>query len=277
MSADRFYLVPSTARDTTPSVARGILTIALLFSLSGCSWFTDFKEQPKIDPWDSTDSTPPRGNPQGSVSIYGTAAPEFLYARGPQALDAMSALVNPVANDQRSVDRGRISYQINCSVCHGPLGMGNGAAVKYGVYPPAVGPNSPAANLRSDGYIFGVIRNGRGLMPPYNRIEEAERWDIVNYLRALQGKSGIASDSSHGLPGETGDKLPGASVTAPTRSAPYYNQIGSQAGAREGLMGSANAGVLPGGKPAVARPDTARPPAITPAPAHKPPTQEDSK
>ena len=41
---------------------------------------------------------------------------------------------------------------------------------------------------RTDGYIFGMIRNGRGLMPPYNRIEEMDRWDVVNYVRALQGK-----------------------------------------------------------------------------------------
>ena len=44
------------------------------------------------------------------------------------------------------------------------------------------------AKARSDGYIWGMIRNGRGLMPPYNRIEEMDRWDVVNYLRGLQGK-----------------------------------------------------------------------------------------
>src|SRR3954462_10244338 len=54
----------------------------VLVALCGCSWFTDFKEQPKIDPWDTpNDSTPPRGNPQGSVPVYGSAAPEFMYAR----------------------------------------------------------------------------------------------------------------------------------------------------------------------------------------------------
>ena len=43
-----------------------------------------------------------------------------------------------------------------------------------------------------------MIRNGRGLMPTYNRIEEPDRWDIVNYLRAIQGKGTIAADTSHG-------------------------------------------------------------------------------
>jgi hypothetical protein len=113
------------------------------------------------------------------------------------------------------------------------------------VFPPAIGAGSPAANQRSDGYIFGIIRNGRNLMPSYNRIEEANRWDIVNYLRTLQGKSAIAADTSHGLPGETGDKLPGVTQMGPTRPAPYYNVIGAQAGAREGLAPSMKSEATP--------------------------------
>ena len=37
-----------------------------------------------------------------------------------------------------------------------------------------------------------MIRNGRGLMPPYNRIEEMDRWDVVNYVRGLQGRYPVA-------------------------------------------------------------------------------------
>ena len=81
---------------------------------------------------------------------------------------------------------------------------------------------SPAAGY-TDGYIFGIIRNGKGLMPSYNRIEEPDRWDIVNYLRSLQGKIAIAADTSHGRPGETGALVPGASTMGPTRPAPYYH------------------------------------------------------
>ena len=46
------------------------------------------------------------------------------------------------------------------------------------------------------------------MMPSYNRIEESDRWDIVNYLRSLQGKGTIAADTSHGRPGETGALVP---------------------------------------------------------------------
>ncbi len=82
------------------------------------------------------------------------------------------------------------------------------------------GSNAGANAQITDGYIFGMIRNGRGLMPPYNRIEEMDRWDIVNYVRTLQGKGTIAADTTHGRPGETGALVP----VGPTRPAPYYRR-----------------------------------------------------
>src|SRR5215468_12215895 len=91
---------------------RGICLSAVLL-LSGCSWFTDFKQQPKIDPWESpNDSTPFRGNPQNSVSIYGSAAPGFLYDRlpAPGAITAMAAIQNPTPADSASVHRGQILF-----------------------------------------------------------------------------------------------------------------------------------------------------------------------
>ena len=66
---------------------------------------------------------------------------------------------------------------------------------------------------RTDGYIFGMIRNGRGAMPSYNRIEEMDRWDVVNYVRALQGESRRAGRDTVRSPAaraRTGDKVPGS-------------------------------------------------------------------
>src|SRR5581483_4279028 len=171
---------------------------------------------------------PFRGNPQRSVPVTGRAAPGFIYDRGPlpQSVQAMASLQNPVPADSASVNRGRIQYQINCAVCHGSMGKGDGVVMKYGLYPPAIGAGSNAANALSDGYIFGMIRNGRGLMPSYNRIEEPDRWDIVNYLRALQGKGTIAANTTHCRPGETGACVPAASQMGPTRPSPYFHASG---------------------------------------------------
>lgn len=215
MSAERFTTRALHAARFAPVVM-----------LAACSWFTDFKQQPKIDPWETpSDTIPFRGNPQGSVPITGSAAPGFEYDRTPmpQTITLMANIRNPVPADSASVNRGRVQFQINCAVCHGPLGMANGPATKYGMAGIAIGAGSNAALNLTDGYIFGMIRNGRGLMPTYNRIEEMDRWDIVNYLRSIQGKLTIAADTSHGRPGETGTLVPGASTMGPTRPAPYYN------------------------------------------------------
>lgn len=209
--------------------------LAVATALTACSWFTDFKEQPKIDPWESpSDTIPARGNPQNSVSMYGSAAPGYAVSRMPLpgTIDSMSALVNPTPADARSLRNGRMYYQINCAVCHGEAGKGDGPilAAKAMFPPPLVG---PAAAGRSDGYIWGIIRNGRGLMPSYNRIEELDRWDVVNYIRGLQGRYQVAVGPV-GLPGETGDKVPGYSQMGPTRPSPYWHRAGAQAGPTRG-------------------------------------------
>ena len=204
---------------------------ASLILLASCSWFTDFKQQPKIDPWESpADSVPPRGNPQSSVPVFGTAAPGFVYDRSPlpPSIDAMAGIANPTPPDARSLNNGRINFQINCAVCHGSLGHGDGPATRFGMV--MISLTTDITKNRTDGYIFGMIRNGRGLMPPYNRIEEPDRWDVVNYVRSLQGKLGAAPDTAHGRPGETGSLVPGVSVSAPTRPAPYYHHVYPQAG-----------------------------------------------
>src|SRR5690606_25691618 len=103
-------------------------------------------------------------------------------------LNAMAGLQNPVEADARSLENGRRYYQINCSVCHGVAGDVNTplkqvAVVMGSVVPPLASGN---ALTLSDGYIWGIIRNGRGLMANVNRIPEQDRWDVVNYIRGLQ-------------------------------------------------------------------------------------------
>jgi hypothetical protein len=67
-----------------------------------------------------------------------------------------------------------------------------------------------------------MIRNGRGAMPPYNRIEESDRWDVVNYVRGLQGKAGVTVPTGAlAKPGVTGRWVPGYTQMAPTRPAPF--------------------------------------------------------
>jgi mono/diheme cytochrome c family protein len=202
---------------------RTIAVIGALAPVAACEWFTDFKRQPKIDPWERLDSAGVRGNPQTSVPITGSAVPGFVvsYANLPATIDSMSTLRNPTPPNEASLQNGRKYYTINCAVCHGLLGKGDGLAVKYGVFPfPLVGDRGRGL---SDGYIFGMIRNGRGNMPPYNRIEEKDRWDVVNYVRGLQGvlPTGGVPTGPLGVPGFNGAAVPGATELGPTRPVPH--------------------------------------------------------
>lgn len=216
--------------------ARLVRTVAVIvpltLSLAACEWFTDFKQQPTIGTWDPVGcnarglrcdtALASRGNPQGSVPVDGMVrAPfEVSYSPTPSAVDSLAPAQNPTPITAASLENGRKYYQINCAVCHGDRARGDGPATKFGM--PGINLTTDLTKNRTDGYIFGMIRNGRGAMPTYNRIEESDRWDVVNYVRALQGQASIAAGIGPlAAPGVTGDKLPGATRTAPTRPPPF--------------------------------------------------------
>jgi mono/diheme cytochrome c family protein len=217
-----------SAQRAVRSLVLGGLTIG---SMAACDWFTDFKSQPRVEPWeplsqkDADTSHAPRGNPQFSVPISGTAVAGYQvgYAAFPGVIDSIGRVAtNPTPVSEASLANGRKHYAINCAVCHGDTGLGDGPATKNGYGMPGIAINGAGTQGRSDGYIYGMIRNGRGLMPPYNRIEEPDRWDVVNYVRALQGTvQNSAGLGAVGYPGQTGASLPGATTTAPTRPAPF--------------------------------------------------------
>jgi hypothetical protein len=135
--------------------------------------------------------------------------------------------------------------------------------MKYGLYPPAIGTAQSAPAGYPDGEIFGIIRNGKGLMPTYNRIEEPDRWDIINYLRSLQGKLAIAADTTHCRPGETGGDIcvPGATQMGPTRPSPYYGHpsVSSGPGVSSAGPGTASAAAMPDTPPKTPTDTTKKP------------------
>lgn len=206
-------------------------TVLMPVAFSACSWFTDFRDQPAIQPWDSVaDTIAPRGQPVNSVPITGALTPgyTFSYRPLPNVVDSMSVLANPknpaaltAAQLDSSLANGQRYFQQNCAVCHGDAGNGLGPATKYGV--PAIGIIGDATKARTDGYVYGMMRNGRGSMPSYNRIEEPDRWDVVNYLRGLQGKfpGRTIAIGPLGYPGQTGFTIPTYTNTAPTRPVPF--------------------------------------------------------
>lgn len=133
--------------------------------------------------------TLPRLPAEGTVPVVGPLGevlPPFTQAQ----LDSVGAvLTNPLPASPEVLARGAVVYHNHCFACHGAQGEGNGPVVGAGRFPLGPEVDSGLAAERSDGYLYGVIRVGRGLMPAYgSRIPDNDRWALVHHLRQLQGQ-----------------------------------------------------------------------------------------
>jgi hypothetical protein len=98
----------------------------------------------------------------------------------------------PLKVNRELLDRGRERFNINCAVCHGPVGLGNGITSQYGLVGIA---NFHDARIRTmpDGQIFNTITLGKNTMGPYgSNISVEDRWAIIAYIRALERSDGAS-------------------------------------------------------------------------------------
>jgi mono/diheme cytochrome c family protein len=113
----------------------------------------------------------------------------------------------PVPVTAQLLERGRERFTINCKVCHGGTGAGNGIAKVYGM---ATVASLHQDRLRTmpDGEIFNTITYGRNTMGGYPHLKPEDRWAIVAYVRALQL-------SQHATPDDIPEVLRGNLPPAP--------------------------------------------------------------
>jgi mono/diheme cytochrome c family protein len=176
-----------------------------LFAGYGCPWFSNMADQPSVRALEE----PPRVPVDGTVPAGAELPPAISY-------EAAQGLVSPEPADDVSRDRGRALYETYCSVCHGPEGAGDGPVTPKFVRPPNL---KGASRGFTDGYLYALITNGRGNMPSYNRLAPDERWDVIHYLRRLQGAAaagdqvpaaGSAAAPAGGVAPPVGDATPPA-------------------------------------------------------------------
>lgn len=120
----------------------------------------------------------------------GTAAATSGGRRGTAAIAAREADESrqslPARPPRSMLVRGEERYTIYCMPCHSATGDGDGPVVERG-YPRPPTLHSDALRDAGDRRIYDVIAHGRGLMYPMaDRIDPADRWAIVAFVRALQ-------------------------------------------------------------------------------------------
>jgi len=187
-----------------------LVVVGLVMASSGCTPLDDvmagifgksMRDQPSFDPYED-----PLAAPEGSIPFASGTYPARPFevnvgqAEGMEEvpppftqldlIDEAAVVVdleNPVPPTEASLDRGEELFLRFCAPCHGPNGDGISGYILPAGYPPYP-LNTDRVIGFTDGYIYGMIRMGRGNMPAYGpRITHFDRWHVVNYLRVLQG------------------------------------------------------------------------------------------
>ena len=152
-----------------------LFSVLLMFSMDviKIDWITFMEIQPSFDAQEDPLPVPARSIP----------------VDGPVSIPNMGAPVNPVVADEVSIERGHTLFTINCIMCHGATGEGNGQIAALLANKPA-NLTSLVTQSKSDGALFLTITNGvTDRMPALNEnFTVRERWDIVNFIRTLKAQ-----------------------------------------------------------------------------------------
>jgi len=156
-------------------VAAGVAFIGILFlsyDVIKIDWPSFMEIQPSYRQMEN-----PLPVPEQSIPI-----------EGPIAIPGMGAPENPTTADEASLARGKELFTINCQMCHGLTGQGNGTIAPFLINFKPANLTSDVVQSKSDGSIFLTISNGlEGRMPALNEnLTVSERWDVVNYVRTLK-------------------------------------------------------------------------------------------
>ena len=155
----------------TLGVLFGILML-FTYDIIKIDWVSFMEIQPSYRPMESPLLPPERSIPiEGAIAIPGMGAPN-----------------NPTTADESSLTRGAELYAINCQMCHGLTGGGNGPIAPFLVNFKPADLTSDVAQSKSDGSMFLTISNGlEERMPALNEnLTVSERWDVVNFIRTLK-------------------------------------------------------------------------------------------
>jgi mono/diheme cytochrome c family protein len=117
---------------------------------------------------------------------YGADAPKTYDTPTAKPAGVTYAARGPLEVTPELLHQGERRYGSYCTPCHGPLGDGKGMIAQHG-FAGIASLHQERIIKMPDGEIFSTITNGLRNMPSYaSQIDEADRWAIIAYVRALQ-------------------------------------------------------------------------------------------
>lgn len=119
---------------------------------------------------------------------------------------ALSATVkNPIdlLSEKDKAETARL-FNINCAICHGEKGTGNGPLATSGKIGGVANLALEAYVKMADGTMFHSITYGKNNMGSYaSQLDRKQRWMIVKYIRTLQPKAETAAAPAAAAPAAT--------------------------------------------------------------------------
>jgi len=129
-----------------------------------------------------TNQLPPKGSIAQGKYIY-------PYENTIEGYEASAANKNPFTFTSDEISgEGKHLFTVNCAICHGNKGDGQGHLVEIGKFPPPPTYLSGVLLTLPEGKRYHTVMYGKGLMGSYaSQLDHRERWLVLEYVKTLQG------------------------------------------------------------------------------------------
>jgi mono/diheme cytochrome c family protein len=113
-----------------------------------------------------------------------------------EGYELSATLVSPIKETVEEIEKGKVIFEKYCMHCHGKTGKGDGKVITVGNHPPPTAYDGPLKDL-PEGKMFHSITYGKGMMGSHaSQLSKEERWEVVAYVKTLQGKKIEVIDNS---------------------------------------------------------------------------------
>jgi mono/diheme cytochrome c family protein len=127
-----------------------------------------------------TDELAPAGSVGVGKYLYPLADSEYA--------KAATAITRQLTFTKEQIEgEGKHLFTINCAICHGDKGDGQGHLVQIQKFPPPPSYFSADLLAKPEGQRYHTLMYGKGMMGSYaSQLDNRERWLVLSYVKSLQ-------------------------------------------------------------------------------------------